>query len=186
MHEYIYKNVRNPAASAKSYSQLECYECLKLTNKMLDDEIAVALKQQKKQQSPQQPVVRKLPSENTLTGQSCSDFKKKVVTHHRVAKPLLMHDGTTTRGHKHYAPATIAPAPLKPFQNLKKSTINESIRRINEAIFVLFKQKQKPDEHFLVSLFRYLQMPLPRVNGNQIDYTELKRQEFLNSVNQVL
>ena len=52
MHEYIYKNVRNPAASQKSYSQLECYECLKLTNKMLDDEIAVALKQQKKQQSP--------------------------------------------------------------------------------------------------------------------------------------
>lgn len=44
MHEYIYKNVRNAATNAKSYSQLECFECLKLTNKMLDDEIAVALK----------------------------------------------------------------------------------------------------------------------------------------------
>ena len=44
MHDYIYKNVRNPSISSKSYSQLECYECLKMTNKMLDEEIAVALK----------------------------------------------------------------------------------------------------------------------------------------------
>jgi hypothetical protein len=51
----------------------------------------------------------------------------------------LYYDGTSKRVTKIYPPTTIAPSPLPQFDHLKKSIINKTILKANEAVFLLFK-----------------------------------------------
>lgn len=51
--------------------------------------------------------------------------------HHQHIK---IADGTFKKRLKEYPPALIQPAVLKEFTHLKKSTTNEVIQRVNEAI----------------------------------------------------
>ena len=66
-----------------------------------------------------------------------------------------MFDGTTKVKNKHSAIAKIKPSVLIPFTHLKSSIINETIKKINEVILILFKQKIKPEDTFLLQLLKY-------------------------------
>ncbi len=84
---------------------------------------------------------------------------------------------------KDYPPTTLEPPSLPPFTHLRKSLINETVLKINELVYVLFKQKVKIDENYLTTLFRYFKIPVPKVNGTSLDLTEVKKPDFMNFVN---
>ena len=84
---------------------------------------------------------------------------------------------------KDYPPTTLEPPCLPSFTHLRKSLINETILKINELVYALFKQKIKIDENYLTSLFRYFKIPIPKVNGTSLDLTEVKKPDFMNYVN---
>jgi hypothetical protein len=47
----------------------------------------------------------------------------------------------------------------------------------------LFKQKLKPDEQTLIGLFKYFNIPIPKAHGLVIDLAEIKKPDFLFTVN---
>lgn len=41
----------------------------------------------------------------------------------------------------------------------------------------------KPTEDVLIPLFKFFSIPIPRGNGTYFDFAELKKPEFISSVN---
>lgn len=39
----------------------------------------------------------------------------------------------------------------------------------NEVVYLFFKQKAKPQEETLINLLKFFQMPVPRINGVNLD-----------------
>lgn len=48
---------------------------------------------------------------------------------------------------------------------------------------ILFKQKAKPDDAQVVSLFKFFNIPVPRGHGMILDFAECKKPDFLFTVN---
>lgn len=95
----------------------------------------------------------------------------------------IFFDGATKKASKAYPPTTILPSGLKPFNHFKNHPINRTIARVNEVVFVLFKQKVKIEPNQVIPLLKYFQVPVPKVNGISLDLAECKKPDFLNSVN---
>lgn len=47
----------------------------------------------------------------------------------------------------------------------------------------LFKSKVKPDEQQMIQLLKFFNIPIPKGHGMLIDLTELKKPDFLYTVN---
>jgi hypothetical protein len=47
----------------------------------------------------------------------------------------------------------------------------------------IFKQKVKPDEQQVIQLLKYFNIPIPKGHGMLIDLAELKKPDFLFTVN---
>jgi hypothetical protein len=47
----------------------------------------------------------------------------------------------------------------------------------------LFKQKLKLDSEHMMQLLRYFAIPIPKQNGITLDFAELKKPDFLFTVN---
>lgn len=48
---------------------------------------------------------------------------------------------------------------------------------------ILFKQKVKPEEQTVIMLLKYFNIPIPKGNGMILDFAELKKPDFLFTVN---
>lgn len=48
---------------------------------------------------------------------------------------------------------------------------------------ILFKQKIKPDEQTVIQLLKFFNIQIPKGHGMQLDYAELKKPDFLYTVN---
>ena len=70
---------------------------------------------------------------------------------------------------KEYPPTTLPKPVLLPYTHLRKSIVNETIQKLNELVYVLFKQKIKLEEGILSNLFRYFKIQIPKVNGTSLD-----------------
>ena len=51
----------------------------------------------------------------------------------------VFFDGTSKKLNKKYSQTKISPAKLAPFEHLKKSLLNKTIKMANELIFLIFK-----------------------------------------------
>lgn len=47
----------------------------------------------------------------------------------------------------------------------------------------LFKQKVKPDEQTMIQLLKFFNIPVPKGHGMILDFAELKKPDFLFTVN---
>ena len=90
----------------------------------------------------------------------------------------VFFDGTSKKLNKKYSQTKISPAKLAPFEHLKKSLLNKTIKMANELIFLIFKQKMKSEEHHIIGLLKYFQIAVPKSNGLPLDISELKKPEF--------
>ena len=50
-------------------------------------------------------------------------------------------------------------------------------------VMILFKQKVKPEEQQVISLLKFFNIPVPKGHGTNLDFTELKKPDFLYTVN---
>lgn len=50
-------------------------------------------------------------------------------------------------------------------------------------VMILFKQKIKPEEQHLIQLLRFFNVPIPKGHGQMLDFAELKKPDFLFTVN---
>lgn len=108
---------------------------------------------------------------------------KKVVKEHAHEVQHWHFDGMSKRLKKEYAPTKVKPSKLPRFEHLHKHAINQCIEKSNHLIMMLFKQKMKPTEDVLIPLFKFFNIPIPRGNGTYFDFGELKKPEFISSVN---
>ena len=95
----------------------------------------------------------------------------------------ILYDGMSKRQRGDYPPTTLAKPALAPFKHLRKCTINQTIQKVNQVVLVLFKQKMKIEEQQIIKLLKFFGVPVPRGNGLTIDLAELKKPDFLQTVN---
>ena len=50
-------------------------------------------------------------------------------------------------------------------------------------VMILFKQKIKPEEHQVIGLLKFFNIPVPKGHGTLLDHAELKKPDFLYSIN---
>jgi len=86
-----------------------------------------------------------------------------------------MNDGTTRQKAKNYPECTLPATKLKPYTHLKHCAINEVFNRINEIVYILFKQKHKADEDMMLGMLKFFGVQIPKVNGQAIDLQEIKK-----------
>lgn len=55
--------------------------------------------------------------------------------------------------------------------------------KINQVVMCLFKQKLKLEEPAIISLLKHFNIPVPKGHGMMLDATELKKPDFLFTVN---
>lgn len=89
----------------------------------------------------------------------------------------------TKRHSKEYPPTKIQPPKLAPYTHMRKHNVNQTIEKANQIIMVLFKQKMKPDEQTMINLLKYFGIQIPKGNGMILDVAELKKPDFLYTVN---
>jgi hypothetical protein len=87
------------------------------------------------------------------------------------------YDGLTKNCHQQKA--TIDPPLLAPFTHLKKSVINETITKANEAILLLLKKQPRYDENHVIHLLKYFHIPVPKAYGCQVDLNMLSEPDFM-------
>jgi hypothetical protein len=90
----------------------------------------------------------------------------------------VFFDGTSKKLNKKYSDTKISPSPLVPFEHLKKSLLNKTIKMANELVFLIFKQKIKSEDQHIIGLLKYFQIAVPKSNGLALDTAELKKPEF--------
>ena len=89
-----------------------------------------------------------------------------------------------TKGtHKEYGPCKLEPFKLGHFRHLRKSTVNQTIDKVNQLVMCLFKQKLKLEEATIINLLKHFNVPVPKGHGMQLDWPELKKPDFLFTVN---
>jgi hypothetical protein len=54
---------------------------------------------------------------------------------------------------------------------------------VNQVVMTIFKQKVKPDEQQVIQLLKFFNIPIPKGHGMLIDLAELKKPDFLFTVN---
>ena len=225
----------------QNYAQLECLECLKLTNKMLEDEMKAVIAycsrfkkqfldpkrkiidlsydqacemvrldprcfmhgtndqkftpvvkgQQIAKYTPElfRIVIEPPPAEEQSPGLvretavKQPTLKKKKVVHEEPHWHSNQFDGMTKNNLKEYGPCKLAAHKLEPYKHLQKHQVNTTIQKVNQVVMTLFKQKVKADDQTIVALLKYFNVPVPRGNGAVLDYAELKKPDFLFTVN---
>ena len=88
--------------------------------------------------------------------------------------------------YKDYGRCKLEAPKLGQFQHLKKSTINLTIDKANQIVLCLFKQKIKPDDQTMIQLLKFFNIPVPKGNGLLLDWIEIKKPDFLYTVNMKL
>lgn len=84
---------------------------------------------------------------------------------------------------KEYGKAKIEASKLPQFTHLKKHNVNLTIEKVNQVVMILFKQKVKPEEAQVINLLKYFNIPVPKGHGALLDFSELKKPDFLFTVN---
>eukprot|EP00347_Sterkiella_histriomuscorum_P005415 403356704 len=93
-------------------------------------------------------------------------------------------NGCVQNNHCNMPPAKIKII-AKPESHLQNSLTNKIISNINQFVVAVFKQKVKLSDQQLTSLFKFIGIQIPKVNG-LMDFTQFKSKEFLNQANEKL
>lgn len=84
---------------------------------------------------------------------------------------------------KEYGPCKLPTHKLEPFKHLQKHQVNLTIQKVNQVVMTLFRSKVKTDDNTIVALLKFFNVPIPRGNGVILDQAELKKPDFLFTVN---
>ncbi len=108
----------------------------------------------------------------------------------RICEDLeLMHnhfDGRSKNDVKEYGPSKLNQSKLNELLHLRKSVTNQTIQKVNQVVMSLFKQKVKIDDLSMIALLKFFNIPVPKGNGTALDFAELKKPDFLYTVNMKL
>jgi hypothetical protein len=92
-------------------------------------------------------------------------------------------DALSKQHGKEYGPCKLDKPKLAPFTHQRKNPVNVAIDKLNLLVMMLFKQKIKIEEAQVVNLLRFFNVPIPRGHGSMLDMSELKKPDFLYTIN---
>lgn len=74
---------------------------------------------------------------------------------------------------------------LAPYTHLENAEINRVIRRINHFVILVFKQRAKLSDTQYLSLLKFFNITVPKVNG-MLDHNAFKQRDFMHQANEKL